>query len=83
VLGSLQLGFVLLWEAGLSFVGLGISPPTPSLGFIIAQGRASLQEAWWVVVFPGAMLALLLLAANVVGDGLQEHFGVDVEVVER
>jgi peptide/nickel transport system permease protein len=83
VLASLQLGFVLLWEAGLSFVGLGISPPTPSLGFIIAQGRASLQEAWWVVVFPGTALAALLFAANVVGDGLQELFGVDVEVVER
>jgi peptide/nickel transport system permease protein len=83
VLGSLQLGFVLLWEAGLSFVGLGISPPTPSLGFIIAQGRASLEEAWWVVVMPGAMLMALLVAANVVGDGLQEVFGVDVEVVEK
>jgi len=83
VLASLQLGFVLLWEAGLSFVGLGISPPTPSLGFLIAQGKQSLQEAWWVVVFPGAALALLLLAANVVGDGLQEKFGVEVEVLDR
>lgn len=83
VLASLQLGFVLLWEAGLSFVGLGISPPTASLGFLIAQGKQSLQEAWWVVVFPGAMLAALLFAANIVGDGLQELFGVDVEVLER
>ena len=83
VLCSLQLGFVLLWEASLSFVGLGIQPPKTSLGFLIAQGRSSLQEAWWVVVFPGAMLALLLLAANVIGDGLQERFGVEVEVVEK
>lgn len=83
VLASVQVGFVLLWEAGLSFIGLGISPPTPSLGFLIAQGRASIEEAWWVVVFPGVMLALLLFASNVVGEGLQERYGVDVEMVER
>jgi peptide/nickel transport system permease protein len=83
VLCSLQLGFVLLWETSLSFIGLGISPPTPSLGFLIAQGRSSLQEAWWVVVCPGAMLAALLLAANLVGDGLQELLNVDVELVQR
>jgi peptide/nickel transport system permease protein len=83
VLSSLQFGFVLLWEASLSFIGLGIQPPTPSLGFLIAQGKSSLQDAWWVVVFPGTMLALLLVAANLVGDGLQERLGVDVEVVEK
>ncbi|HZV74379.1 MAG TPA: ABC transporter permease [Conexibacter sp.] len=83
VLASLQMGFVLLWEASLSFIGLGIQPPRASLGFLIAQGRSSLQQAWWVVVFPGTMLALLLLAANVTGDGLQERLGVDVEMVER
>src|SRR5262249_5930325 len=64
VLASLQMGFVLLWEASLSFIGLGIQPPQESLGFLIAQGRVSLQQAWWVVVMPGTMLAMLLLAAN-------------------
>jgi peptide/nickel transport system permease protein len=83
VLASLQLGFVLLWEAALSFVGLGVEPPAESLGFMIAQGRDALEQAWWVAVFPGVMLGLLLLAANTIGDGLQERFGVEVEVLER
>lgn len=83
VIGSLQLGFVLLWEASLAFVNLGVQPPATSLGFLIAQGRTTVAQAWWVVVFPGAMLALLLLAANLVGDGLRDRFGVDAEVIER
>lgn len=83
VLASLQFGFVLLWEAGLSFVGLGIQPPMNSLGFLMAQGRGALVEAWWVVVLPGAMLVFLLMAVNLVGDGLQEHFGVEVEMVDK
>ncbi|MGN6187508.1 MAG: ABC transporter permease [Conexibacter sp.] len=83
VIASLQLGFVLLWEASLSFVNLGVQPPATSLGFLIAQGRTTLAQAWWVVVFPGVMLALLLLAANLVGDGLRDYFGVDAEVVDK
>lgn len=83
VIGSLQLGFVLLWEASLAFVNLGVQPPATSLGFLIAQGRSTLAQAWWVVVFPGVMLALLLLAANLLGDGLRDRFGVDVEVIEK
>jgi len=83
VVASLQLGFVLLWEASLAFVNLGVQPPDTSLGFLIAQGRSTLAQAWWVVVFPGVMLALLLLAANLVGDGLRDYFGVEAEVIDR
>lgn len=83
VIASLQLGFVLLWEASLAFVNLGVQPPATSLGFLIAQGRTTLAQAWWVVVLPGAMLALLLLAANLVGDGLRDQFGVEAEVIDK
>ena len=83
VIASLQLGFVFLWEASLAFVSLGVQPPDTSLGFLIAQGRTTLAQAWWVVVFPGAMLALLLLAANLLGDGLRDHFGVEAEVMDK
>ncbi|HZV74263.1 MAG TPA: ABC transporter permease [Conexibacter sp.] len=83
VLASLQVGYVLLWESGLSFLGLGVRPPHHSLGYIIAQGRDSLQQAWWVVVLPGAALALLVLAANLIGDGLRDLIQQDVEVAER
>jgi peptide/nickel transport system permease protein len=83
VFGSLQLGFVLLWEAGLAFVNLGVQPPDTSLGFIIAQGRTTLAQAWWVVVFPGVVLALMLLAANLLGDGLRDKLGVEAEVLDK
>jgi peptide/nickel transport system permease protein len=83
VLASLQAGYVLLWESGLSFLGLGIRPPQHSLGYMIAQGRATLEQAWWVVVFPGVALALLVLASNLIGDGLRDLIQQDVEVAER
>jgi peptide/nickel transport system permease protein len=83
VLASLHFGFVLLGEAALSFVGLGVQPPHASLGYLISQGRIDLQSAWWVVVCPGAMLGLLLLAANLIGDGLQEAFDVELEVLDK
>jgi peptide/nickel transport system permease protein len=82
VLASLQLGWILLWEAAVSFVGIGVQPPQTSLGFMIAQGRDALAEAWWVVAFPGLALALLVLASNLLGDGLRDAFDVDVELVE-
>lgn len=83
VLASLQLGFVLLWESALSFVGLGVQPPSHSLGFLIAQGRDALVEAWWVVVFPGLALMALVLAGNLVGDGLRDRLDVDAELFDR
>jgi peptide/nickel transport system permease protein len=83
VLSSLQAGYVLLWEAGLSFLGLGIRPPQHSLGYLIADGRETLSTAWWVVVFPGAALALLVLAAHLIGDGLRDLVQQDVEIIGR
>jgi hypothetical protein len=71
------------WEAGLSFLGLGIRPPQHSLGYLIADGRETLSTAWWVVVFPGAALALLVLAAHLIGDGLRDLVQQDVEIIGR
>jgi peptide/nickel transport system permease protein len=71
VIISLQFGYVLLWESGLSFLGLGVNPPQASLGYMIAQGREVLSTAWWVVVFPGLTILLIVVAANVLGEGLR------------
>ena len=71
VLMSLQFGYVLLWESGLSFVGYGVRPPTVSLGYMIAQGRDTLATAWWIVVFPGLAILAIVMAANILGDGLR------------
>lgn len=59
-------------EAILSFLGVGPPPPAPSLGNIIADGRTYIQEAWWIAVFPGAMIAAAVLALNLMGDGLRD-----------
>ncbi|HZV74386.1 MAG TPA: ABC transporter permease [Conexibacter sp.] len=82
VLASLQLGWILLWETALSFVGIGVHPPSTSFGYMIAQGRDALAQQWWVVAFPGLVLALLVLASNLIGDGLGEQLDVEVEVTD-
>lgn len=60
-------------EAGLSFLGLGAQPPTPSLGGILAQGRDYLNSSWWPVVLAGAALSIMVLVLNYVSDGLRDH----------
>jgi ABC-type dipeptide/oligopeptide/nickel transport system permease subunit len=69
---AVQLGWVLLNGAALNFLGLGASPGTPEWGAMLAEGRGYLRDAPWVSTFPGLALTLTVLAANLVGDGLQE-----------
>jgi peptide/nickel transport system permease protein len=78
VLASLQAGVALLWEAGLSFLGLGLQPPYVSLGFLMSEGKEVLSQAWWVATFPGVALALLVVGFNLTGDGMRDFFGTDV-----
>ena len=78
VLASLQAGVALLWEAGLSFLGLGLQPPYVSLGFLMSEGKEVLSQAWWVATFPGLALALLVVGFNLTGDGMRDFFGTDV-----
>ena len=59
-------------EAGLSFIGLGISPPMPSWGSMVAGGRAVLRSAAWLVAIPGAAIAVTVLAVALVGDGVAD-----------
>jgi len=67
-----QLGWVLLSGAALNFLGLGVPPGTPEWGVMLADGRGYLRDAPWASLFPGLALTLTVLAANLVGDGLQE-----------
>lgn len=73
VLATLDVGSVIILEATLSFLGLGIQPPTPSWGSMIAEGRGFLSSAWWVCVAPGAVLIVTVLAANLLGDALRDR----------
>jgi ABC-type dipeptide/oligopeptide/nickel transport system permease subunit len=67
-----QLGWVLLNGAALNFLGLGVQPGTPEWGAMLADGRGYLRQAPWASTFPGLALTLTVLAANLVGDGIQE-----------
>jgi peptide/nickel transport system permease protein len=59
-------------EAGLSFLGIGIRPPTPSWGNMLSQGKDALLVAWWVAFIPGALLAMTILSFNLLADGLRD-----------
>jgi peptide/nickel transport system permease protein len=72
VLGTLRMGFFIVVEASLSFLGLGIQPPTPAWGSMVAVGRDYLLTAWWVSTFPGLAILVLVLAINVFGEGLRD-----------
>lgn len=75
VQGSLNLAWAMGNIAALSFLGMGISPPTPDLGLMVSEGTKYLtQQCWWMSVFPGLVLALTIFAFNMVGDGLQDRF---------
>jgi peptide/nickel transport system permease protein len=72
VLFSLQVGVAVIIEASLSFLGVGVPPPEPSWGLMMAQERESLMEGrWWLAVFPGACVTMLVLSANMLGDWLR------------
>jgi peptide/nickel transport system permease protein len=73
VVATAEFGLMILFEAGLSFLGLGIQPPQPSWGSIMSAGRQYVERAWWITVFPGAFLFLLVFSINVFGDWLRDR----------
>jgi peptide/nickel transport system permease protein len=72
VTATLGIGNTIVMEAGLSFLGLGVQAPTPTWGSMVAEGRDNLLGAWWVATFPGLTIVLVVLAFNLVGDGLRD-----------
>jgi peptide/nickel transport system permease protein len=72
VMASLWMGTAIRLEANLSFLGLGVSPPTPTWGNMIRAGLDYLSSAWWVAVFPGIAILLTVLAFNLLGDGIRD-----------
>ena len=74
VLATLQFGSVIVFEAGLSFLGLGIQPPSVSWGGMLADGRNYIEVAWWLITIPGIAIMLACLASNILGDWLRDTF---------
>ena len=73
VLVTLQVGFVILLEATLSFLGVGLPRPTPAWGLLVADGRELVVVAWWVALFPGLAIMLAVLSLNLLGDWLRDR----------
>jgi peptide/nickel transport system permease protein len=61
-----------LTEAGLSFLGLGVQPPTPTWGNILADGKANIEIAWWLSLYPGMAILTTVLSYNLFGEGLRD-----------
>lgn len=74
---TLDLGFVILIASSLSFLGLGVQPPTPDLGSMVAEGAKYLPDSWWLTVFPGLAILIAVFGFNLVGDALREILGGD------
>lgn len=72
VVSSMLMGQVILLEASLSFLGLGLPPGAPAWGIMVSEGRAVLVDAWWLSLFPGLAITLVVLATNLLGDWLRD-----------
>jgi peptide/nickel transport system permease protein len=72
IIATVQVATMIILESGLSFLGLGIQPPQPSWGTMLAEGRDYLSNAWWLATVPGIAISLAVLGANLVGDGLRD-----------
>lgn len=71
---ALDVGWVILMGASLSFVGLGEQPPTPSFGQMISDGAKYIPEMWWLIIFPALGVAVMILGFNFLGDGIRDMF---------
>ena len=74
VVATLELARIIIMDAALSFLGLGVQPPAASWGRMLAEGRVYISTAWWVVTFPGLAIMLTVLSVNLLGDWLRDYF---------
>lgn len=72
VAATLGVGSAILTESALSFLGIGVQPPTPSWGNMLTAGKDNIEIAWWLSVFPGLAILITVLAYNLLGEGLRE-----------
>jgi peptide/nickel transport system permease protein len=69
---TLSIGAMILAEAAMSYLGIGIPPPSPSWGGMVSDGRNDLDRAWWIATFPGILIGLVVLSGNFLGDWLRD-----------
>lgn len=73
VLATLHVGYVIVLEAALSFLGVGLPPPTPSWGVMVADGRGLIERAWWISILPGIAILVTVLSLNILGDWVRDR----------
>lgn len=71
---TIDVGFVILMASSLSFLGLGVQPPTPDLGSMVADGAKYMPDSWWLSVYPAVAILVVVMGFNLLGDGLREAF---------
>ena len=81
VVATLELAFMIIYESALSFLGLGVQPPTPTWGWMLSDGRNYVTTAWWLATFPGLAIMLTVLAVNLLGDWLRDTLDPRLKVV--
>lgn len=74
VLGTVRAANYIIWESGLSFLGMGVPPPTATWGMMLAEGRNYIMNAGWLITLPGVAIMLTILSINLLGDGLRDIF---------
>src|SRR3989454_4802819 len=72
VIATLQVARVIILESFLSFLGLGVQPPTPAWGNMLGEGRVYMLNSWWIAAFPGLAIFVTTLAINLMGNGLRD-----------
>lgn len=82
VKATLDMGFVIMMDASLSFLGLGAQPPTPAWGTMIAEGRQYLPTIWWQATMPGLMILVTVMGFNLLGDGFRDLLDVHADIGE-
>jgi peptide/nickel transport system permease protein len=75
---SLDVGWAIIWGASLSFVGLGVQPPKPGLGTMVAEGSDYLPDQWWITIFPALAIVVIVLGFNLLGDGLRDVLSAEI-----
>jgi peptide/nickel transport system permease protein len=80
VISTVEVARMMLLESALSFLGLGVRPPTPSWGAMLADGRIYITSAWWLATFPGLAISVTVLGLNVVGDRLRDYLDPELDV---
>lgn len=83
VMATLEVGTMIMYEAALSFLGLGIQPPTPSWGNMLSQAQSYITQAWWMMLFPGLAVFLVVLSFNRIGDYVQQRLDPRLNVRQR